>query len=168
MALRKELSLWNGKCKTFIECIYSKYSVDRNFVESLIQFIENKQYQKGSSWLIKKWLESGNRLSLNHTNRLFDSLHDIDCWETVLHILQSIPFMIIPQTRQSKAYIFLRIMLSHSNKFVRAWAYNGFNELAKQYPKFSTENLEYINMAQSDEAPSVKARLRLIIKEMKK
>jgi len=58
--------------------------------------------------------------------------------------------------------IFLRVCLLDNNKFVRAWAYKGFYELAVQYPK---ETRQFFEMAMRDEAPSVKSRIRNIMKK---
>lgn len=60
--------------------------------------------------------------------------------------------------------MFLRNCLISDNKFVRAWAYNGFYELALQYPAYKTEVKKFLDMAMKDEAASVKARVRNILK----
>jgi hypothetical protein len=60
---------------------------------------------------------------------------------------------------------FLRVSLTDSNKFIRAWAYNGFYEMAIQYPEYKNETKQFFEMAMRDEAASVKARIRNIIKK---
>ncbi len=59
----------------------------------------------------------------------------------------------------------MRKCLEDDNKFVRAWAYNGFYELAKQYPEYRTEAGQLFEMALRDEAASVKARVRNVMKQ---
>ena len=61
--------------------------------------------------------------------------------------------------------MFLRNCLVDNNKFVRAWAYNGFYELAVQYPEYEKETKQFFEMAMRDEAPSVKSRIRNIMKK---
>ena len=51
-----------------------------------------------------------------------------------------------------------------NNKLVRAWAYNGFYEISRQYPEYKEETKKLFAMAMKDEAPSVKARIRNIMR----
>jgi hypothetical protein len=59
---------------------------------------------------------------------------------------------------------FLRQTLNDSNKFVRAWSYNGFYQLARHFPQYREEAEAIFEMALRDEAASVKARVRNIIR----
>ena len=80
-------------------------------------------------------------------------------------MLQCIPFMPIAKKNINVVYNFLRWTLTDQNKFVRAWSYNGFYELSKQHPEYLDETKQYFEMAMRDEAPSVKARIRNILKK---
>jgi 3-methyladenine DNA glycosylase AlkC len=80
-------------------------------------------------------------------------------------VLQSIPFMAIDDTNTNNVYNFLRTNLTDQNKFVRVWSYNGFHELSRQHPEYLEETQQYFEMAMRDEAPSVKARIRNIMKK---
>jgi hypothetical protein len=60
---------------------------------------------------------------------------------------------------------FVRIKLSDPNKFVRAWAYKGFYELAKAFPEYQTEASQFFEMAMRDEPASVKTRVGKILKQ---
>jgi hypothetical protein len=62
--------------------------------------------------------------------------------------------------------LFLRTCLADENKFVRAWAYNGFYLLSQQYPEYQQETEQFFAMAMRDEAASVKARIRNILKKV--
>jgi len=78
---------------------------------------------------------------------------------------------VIPIQKQDKKSVenFLRKTLYNSNKFVRAWTYNGFYLLAKQHPEYHDETEALLESAIKNEAPSVKARIRNILKkELKK
>ncbi|MEW8322573.1 MAG: hypothetical protein AB2606_07985 [Candidatus Thiodiazotropha taylori] len=68
------------------------------------------------------------------------------------------------QVEQEEVSAFLRECLTSSNKFVRAWSYNGFYELAIQHPQYQQETKVFFEMAMRDKAPSVKARIRNIMK----
>ena len=73
--------------------------------------------------------------------------------------------MTIAENQTEKLYYHLRHCLSDTNKFVRAWSYNGLAELAKQYPQYRGEVKQLFELAQNDdsEAASVKARIRNIV-----
>ena len=92
-------------------------------------------------------------------------LDKLEHWETKLHILQSIPFMPIEITERKKVDAFLRETLTDPNKFVRAWSYNGFYELAMQHSEYLNETKQFFEMAMRDEAASIKARIRNIMKK---
>jgi len=68
----------------------------------------------------------------------------------------------LPQARV--LYPQVRIWLSDTNKFVRAWSYNALHLLAKVEPKFAAEVAEILRMGLEDEPPSVKARIRQCLK----
>ncbi|VAW46017.1 hypothetical protein MNBD_GAMMA04-800, partial [hydrothermal vent metagenome] len=48
------------------------------------------------------------------------------------------------------------------------WAYNGFNELSVQYNEYRKETEAFFEMAMRDEAPSVRSRIRNILKQNSK
>ena len=60
----------------------------------------------------------------------------------------------------------MRHNLTATNKFVRAWSYNGLYELARRDPVYLPEVEQIFELALRDEAPSVKARIRNLQKEM--
>ena len=115
--------------------------------------------------MLKTWLEAGNELEQPQIEKIYGSLDQLKLWEAKLHVLQSIPFMPIADTVCSNLYAFLRITLTDSNKFVRAWSYNGLYELSRQHSKYIDETKEYFEMAMRDEVPSVKARIRNAMKK---
>ncbi len=49
--------------------------------------------------------------------------------------------------------------------FLRAWSYNVFYELSMQYPEHKKETKKLFEMAMKDEAPSVKSRIKNIMKK---
>lgn len=78
--------------------------------------------------------------------------------------LQSVEYLPIAADDGKLFEQFLRIAITDNNKFVRAWAYNGFYLLAKQYDEYRVEVEQFFNMAMNDEVPSVKALIRNILK----
>ncbi len=72
--------------------------------------------------------------------------------------------LVVPESARSAVENYLRQALTHNNKFVRAWAYNGFYQLARQHRELRDEALEIMRMGQRDEPAAVKARIRNALK----
>ncbi len=53
-------------------------------------------------------------------------------------------------------------------KFVRAWAYDAFYRLATQHPGYRPEVWRLLEQGMQEEAPSVKARIRQLLREAEK
>jgi hypothetical protein len=165
MSLEQELSSWDKKSALDIQAIYDSYHTQSNFAETIIKLSLTGTHEKGATWLLKLWLESGNMLAKSQISKIYKSLKQLEHWEAKLHVLQAIPFMAIDDTNKNNVYNFLRTNLTDQNKFVRAWSYNGFHELSRQHPEYLEETQQYFEMAMRDEAPSVKARIRNIMKK---
>ena len=121
--------------------------------------------QVGATWLLKRHLECGGKLSSAQVRKIYASLDQLSEWEAILHVLQCMPEMPVPKGQIGKVAQFLRDCLAHKRPFVRAWAYNGFHELAVRHEIYREEMTRLIAHAAQNEAASVKARLRNIVKQ---
>ena len=139
MTLQKDLGNWDGRSADNIKSIYKKYKAKTNFLEKLLASLDDENCQEGASWIIKAWLSDGNELDKKQIKRIYSLLAKYPRWLTKLHILQSIPYMPIAKSDKAKVEKFVRATLEDDNKFVRTWAYNGFYELACQYPEYQKE-----------------------------
>ncbi len=166
MNIRKELNNWDGKSADDIRLIYTQYHQEQSFISELIRLIKDTSHQKGATWLLKSHVSEVGHIDSGTATKIYALLTKLDNWESKLHILQSIPGMPIEKSVKISVEIFLRECLSDSNKFVRAWTYHGFFELASQYPEYMEETRLFFDMAMRDEAPSVKARIRNIYKKL--
>ena len=164
MSIEKDLSNWDGKSSSDIEAIYNRYCEDKTQVVSFQKLIQKVDLQKGVSWLLKRYLENNHRLEKDEIAGVFTLLSEIEHWEAKLHILQCIPYLPIGKAEKKYVEAFLRRCLIDKNKFVRAWTYNGFYEISLQYPEYKEETKQFFEIAMRDEAPSVKARIRNIVK----
>lgn len=164
MSIEQEITLWDGKSSSDIENIYSRYSSDDGFVSTLIALCECKIFENGATWLLKHHLERKNNIENRDVSAIYNMALKLEHWEAKLHVLQCMADMPICKTDKNKVERFLRDCLIDSNKFVRAWAYNGFYLMSVQYPEYKTETERIFEIAMRDEAPSVKARIRNIIK----
>ncbi len=165
MSIKSEITAWNGKSVNDIGAIYSRYHQRNNFANEVISYLSHAELQKGATWLLKKYLESGGYIAPGEVKNIYSFLSKLECWESKLHVLQSIPFMPISKTDKKKVEGFLRECLMDNNKFIRAWAYNGFNELSIQYNEYRQETEQFFEMAMRDEAPSVRSRIKNIMKQ---
>lgn len=165
MSIKQEITAWDGKSADDIRTIYLHYYEQTSFVADIIALIGDTTLQKGATWLLKYYLESGSRLKINEAKKVYGLLSQLENWETRLHVLQCIPYIPVTKTEKNKVEVFLRNCLCDTNKFVRAWSYNGFYELSSQYPEYKEETKQFFEMAMRDEVTSVKARIRNIEKK---
>ncbi len=165
MSLEQEMACWDGKSINDLEAIYSRHCDNGCFLKDVIELLQNEAQQKGASWLLKRHLENGNKIEAGEIAVIYGLLPELVQWEARLHILQCIKFMKIAESETKQVELFLRGCLAETNKFIRAWAYNGFYVISVQYPEYKTETKQFFEMAMRDEAPSVKARIRNIMKD---
>ena len=147
-----------------LEEIYQNHHLESDFSATLIRYLSDSKQQKHASWLLKKHLETGFEPDKTQRSEIYAQSSQLTDWEAKLHLLQSIRFIPISQDDKSIIDDFLRTCLSDKNKFVRAWAYSGFYELAVQHPEYRVEVEKFFQMALRDEAASIKARIRNIMK----
>lgn len=173
--LRQRLSRWDGKSVADLETIYRALLESKNhsltdIQQQLIALLEDVTLQTAASWLLKRaWEQNNLTPSAAVSKKIIHALPLLETWETKLHILQSLPHLPLSQssiskTESKKLYAFLHKNLSAENKFVRAWTYHGFYELALNYPSYTEEVKLLFRRAMLDEAASVKARIRNIVK----
>jgi len=164
MSLQREIRNWDGKTVDALQTIYERHGSDPGFGAELVQMLKSPDSQVGASWLIKRYLEAGCVLKSVEVRSVFQRLSHLEDWQSKLHLLQCLPYLSIDKSHVKYLEPFLRACLDEKNKFVRAWAYNGFYELALQHPSYQIEVDQLLEQAMQDEAPSVKARIRNIRK----
>ena len=155
-----DVKAWDGKSKTAIEQVYDRACTSSTFLQDVLALFSEADAQVGATWLLKKHLDSGNEIDAADTIPVFRMLDRLEHWEACLHVLQCLPAFSVPSRYKKKTETFLRRCLADENKFVRAWAYNGMYELAKQYPQYRVEVSQLLETALEDEPASVKARVR--------
>lgn len=162
--LQKAAQDWDGKSAQAIEQVFQQFAAQPGFIQDLMSLILIADCQKAATWLLKKWLASHKHLAQTHVNQLLSNLSQLSDWESKLHMLQCLSFFTISPEYSASVEQFLRITLADNNKFVRAWAYNGFYVLAKQYPAYQAETQTLFEMAMRDEPASIQARIRQVMK----
>ena len=187
--LKRQLAAWDGKSKQSITAIYTHFHNHHGFVDALCQSFKDEELHKSASWLLKHLLEQDFKhfkrqhkhlkyskediemlfqqqsVSLENRQTIFSQLKNLQHWQTKLHLLQSLPYLLIIDEYKDGLAQFLRLSLIDQNKFVRAWAYHGFYLLSCEYPQFKEEAEQFLKMGLRDEPASVKARIRNITKD---
>jgi hypothetical protein len=167
MTLKQALEAWDGQSSPDIEAIYAFHAGGRNFVTQLINYCTIESLQAGATWLLKRHIENQHLPSQAQTARLLllpDKLVD---WQARLHFLQCLSHLSLGHADDAIMASFLRDCLVSDNKFLRAWAYSGFHMLAQHYPQYEKEAHHLLQQATREEAPSVKARVRNLLKDSK-
>ncbi len=165
MGIEQEITRWDGRSAADIGAVFDRFKDDSSFVATLVDLSNEKELQKGSTWLLKHYLESVGSISAEHVEKLVKLLPQLENWEARLHVLQCIPYLRITNDDRKAMELFLRRCLTDDKKFVRAWSYNGFYELSRQFPEYRSEAERLLETAMKDEAPSVRARIRNIMKD---
>lgn len=158
------IAQWDGKAVAAMQLLADQHHGQQGYVQQLVTLLHDDKCQLGASWLLKASLDTGEALPQSQIEPVLMCLLTAASWQTKLHILQILPFLTLNSQQASKIYPALRAGLSDPNKFVRAWSYNGMYELSRQHEKYILETKQYFELALKDEAPSVKARIRNIMK----
>lgn len=164
MTLKRAIEQWDGKSAEDIGSVYQEYGNSSSLCSQLIDLMAEPELQNGATWLLKRHLEQHAGIVKEHLGQVFELLSSLVSWQSRLHILQVFEHLPIAATQVKSVELFLRRCLMDSNKFVRAWSYHGFYHLQAQYPHYQDEVKSFFAMAMSDEAASVKARIRNIAK----
>lgn len=163
-ALSEEMASWDGKSATALQSLYERHRAEAGFVATILAHIVDVKLQRAATWLLKQHLETGDSLTASICRTIFRALSVQEHWESKLHMLQCLPYLEIPEDASAGLEGFLEACLESDNKFVRAWAYNGFNELSLRFPRYRESVDGMLAQASMSEAASVRARIRDILK----
>lgn len=162
--LERELAAWDGKSAAAIEAIHDRFTERRGFVAAAVDLARRTEFEVGATWLLKRHLERGGRLTPAQTDGLLEHLDAFEAWEAQLHLLQSLGGLRIREAHVPMVERVARRGLTSRRPFVRAWSYSAFCELAEQYPRFVEDAERLLAQAAEDPAASVRARARQIEK----
>ena len=162
--LSEAIACWDGKSAAALQSTYECHRAEEDFVATILAHVTDVESQRAATWLLKKHVEAGHSLSAAECRTVFGVLSDQDHWESKLHILQCLPHLNIREDDCADLEKFLHACIKSEKIFVRAWAYNGFNELATRLPRYREEVDDMLARASESEAASVRARIRNIMK----
>ena len=165
MTLRDDIASWDLKSADAIRDTYGRHAGAASFLNEIVDLLREASLQPGATWLLKHHLDSGGGLDQRLAGRVFTLLPQLQHWSARLHVLQCIPHLAIPSRRRKNVEAFLGDCLADPNKFVRAWTYGAFHQLAVQYPEHQPAVTALLERALREEAPAVKARVRRVVKQ---
>ena len=165
--LKADIDLWDGKSKDAIARVYEKHVGDADFLVDVIALIADEPTEIGATWLLKHYFdEGGEPLEENLVTAVYASVDRLSQWEAKRHVLQCMEHLPIPTAQVATVEKFVRACLSDEVKFVRAWAYSAFHELAKQHAQFRLEASRILAEALANEtAGSILARVKRKMKQ---
>lgn len=162
MSLKADIAAWDGKSAADIRAVYAEHAHTRGFMGRLVKLAADPECEVGATWLVKHHLEStesGMNASVAET--WYACTKSLKHWEARLHLLQCMPHVPVSKLCVKHVRGFLESCIASEYKFVRAWAYTGFCELARAHPRFRAEAIELLDDGeQHDPAASVRARIR--------
>lgn len=160
--IRNSLAAWDGKSTDYLTQLYNRYTGAslQQVLKIAASLITTVELQTAATWLLKHAGGTSCALIAPHSTRILTALPHISTWEAQLHILQMLHCLsITPEQRRPLEY-FIRECIVSNNKFVRAWAYNGFGILARTFPQYIAERDQRYEYGLKHEAASVRARIR--------
>lgn len=163
-ALSKEMGSWDGKSAAALQSMYKRHRAEEGFVGTILAHLVDVELQRAATWLLKQPLETGDSPTAPACRTILRALSVQEHWESKLHMLQCLPYLEIPEDASAGLEGFLEACLESDNKFLRAWAYNGFNELSLRFPRYRERVDSMLAQAAISEAASVRARIRDILK----
>ena len=164
LTLPEEIAFWDGKSVATLRSTYERHCAEEGFIGTVLEHLADVDLQRAATWLLKRHLEEGNSLSTTGCRAILRELPVQEHWESKLHLLQCIPYLDIAEGDSAGLEEFLDTCLASDNKFVRAWAYNGFHELSLRFPRYRERVDRMLDRAGESEAASVRARIRNIRK----
>ncbi len=120
-----------------------------------------------SSYLLKKYSKKFS-YTTEISKKIIENILVTKDWTALLNNLQTLPALEIDPMLYDELYNKLLILITDSNLFIKAWSYNGLYVLSKVYERIRVDVLKKLDYALISEAPSVKARIRKIVRDYEK
>ena len=162
MSLKSDIAAWDGKSAADIRAVYADHAHTRGFLARLVKLAADRGCEVGATWLVKHHLETDTTvMNSSVAETWYACVKSLTHWEARLHLLQCMPHVPVPKSCVRQVRTFLDECIASEHKFVRAWAYTGYCELARAHPRFRAQALELLDDGERhDPAASVRARIR--------
>ena len=161
-ALRAALAEFDGKATSLLGEAQAAFAGRQDYLETLIALAGNEAWQvaSGSTWLLRRHLHDGGRLTPGQTAAFMQALGSLSHWSAVLHACQSVRHLRLEPPQAAEIAGWLAPLQDHQRPFVRAWALDGLMALAGDFEALVPQAGIALAKAQADTAASVRARAR--------
>lgn len=162
-----DLQAWDLKSAAAIGSIYADHAGEGGFLGQVVDLIDDPDLERGATWLLKHHFDVGGEpLNDRLVRSTLAAVQGLDHWEAKLHILQIMSRLPVAEDQLDDVEAFVDECLSGDKKFVRAWAYSAFRDLAVQHPHLRGEATRLLDQALENEtAGSVLSRVRRCISQ---
>ncbi len=166
--LRTRLDAFDGVHIDTLEAIAESLAPKPQAFDALCELARSDEgkMQSASTWLLKRLLEKGNRLSGEQTTALLNVLRRDGHWEAKLHVLQMLGDLAIGADASPELWAKLSEQTKDKNKLIRAWSYHGLAVIADQHSAYRARAVDWLADGEKDEAASVRARIRRLRKTL--
>lgn len=160
------LSEFDGRATTILTEIEARCGQQAGYVDALIGFVaaEDANLSEGATWLLKAWLDDKKLLSVSQTRSFLSAVPKVSSWQAQLHICQSIRYLSLPRSDILQIIDWLKPLLHHKRPFLRAWSLDAIVAIAQSHPNYRDLAVEALANAEQDDAASVRARARSLLK----
>ena len=117
-------------------------------------------------WIVRKLTETSPELLSKYKPILLNDLTQSPFWEVKAELCHIIPNLKLDYEEIKGAIAFFKNNLDDKSKIVKAWSLDALYEFSKIEPKITSEVERLLQMALKDEAASVRARARKILKKV--
>lgn len=176
-ALRCELAeIDASKQVDRLEALHAELSDETGaaITSTLIQLCaaDSAKVQVGASWLLRARLEQlaadERAVAPSVARELASRLPAVrDKWARQ-HLCQCLSILEVPATALEAFADFCRDAAASEAKFLRAWGIDGLLRLAWQHSSLTDEAVRRLDLAEEDDAASVRARARQLRKELER
>ena len=126
--LKAELERLDGETASVFDVFLSEHRPAKAMIDELVLLLiaDDAKFHRQVTALLKRLAETEVRFTSEQRRAIFDSLAEVNDWESKLHLCQMLQHLKIPKGSQVNLAHFLELCLAEPNKFLRAWAYSGF------------------------------------------
>ena len=141
---------------------------EHGFLEETLRLCAdtNLNISLGATWILKAESEDGIRFDKDLADLLLNALADVSHWQAKLHILQSVEAFELDKKQARLVFDWATSMADYRRPFVRAWSLHARVVIGMKFGDFFDEAFEALSVAASDSAASVRARARILRKEI--
>lgn len=167
--LIKQLSGWDRKHTDYLIALYNENSNKVDFIDVIINvYLQSNDLDHSTTWLIKHFVDEGNRLNDSQTDKVLSKINELEYWESLLHLLQLIPTMrLTPKNAKSIEHC-VHSLMSSEKKFVKAAAYDAYFEIVKIFPKLRNEFHMRCEDALQNESAAIRSKVKKLVIQMDK